>query len=76
MYGKLLVLLMLAFCLTEVMDNKIKPLAFQVGSNYIKYRNIFFTKFIGVTLECAVRHDDCAMVNLRFQLTYFTCDDT
>ncbi len=31
MYGKLLVLLMLAFCLTEVMDNQIKPLAFQVG---------------------------------------------
>ena len=29
-YGKLLVLLMVAFCLTEVMDNKIKPLAFQV----------------------------------------------
>ena len=31
MYGKLLVLLMVAFCLTEVMDNKIKPLAFQVN---------------------------------------------
>ena len=31
MYGKLLVLMMLAFCLTEVMDNNIKPLAFQVG---------------------------------------------
>ncbi len=31
MYGKLLVLLMLAFCLTEVMDNQIKPLAFQVS---------------------------------------------
>ncbi len=29
MYGKLLVLLMLAFCLTEVMDNEIRPLAFQ-----------------------------------------------
>ena len=30
MYGKVLVMLMLAFCLTEVMDNKIRPLAFQV----------------------------------------------
>jgi len=30
MYGKLLVLLMMAFCLTEVMDNAVKPLAFQV----------------------------------------------
>ena len=30
MYGKVLVLLMLAFCLTEVMDNQIRPLAFQV----------------------------------------------
>ena len=29
MYGKFLVLLMLAFCLTEVMDNSIRPLAFQ-----------------------------------------------
>ena len=29
MYGKLLVLLMLAFCLIEVMDNKIRPLYFQ-----------------------------------------------
>ncbi|XP_040570686.1 proton channel OtopLc isoform X1 [Lepeophtheirus salmonis] len=29
MYGKFLVLLMLAFCLTEVMDNKIRPLQFQ-----------------------------------------------
>lgn len=29
MYGKVLVLLMLAFCLTEVMDNQIRPLAFQ-----------------------------------------------
>ena len=29
MYGKFLVLLMLAFCLTEVMDNNIRPLAFQ-----------------------------------------------
>ena len=29
MYGKVLILLMLAFCLTEVMDNQIKPLAFQ-----------------------------------------------
>lgn len=31
MYGKVLVLLMLAFCLIEVMDNNIKPMAFQVG---------------------------------------------
>ena len=31
MYGKVLVLLMLAFCLTEVMDNQIRPLAFQVN---------------------------------------------
>ena len=30
MYGKILVLLMVAFCLTEVLDNKIRPLAFQV----------------------------------------------
>jgi hypothetical protein len=30
MYGKVLVLLMVAFCLTEVLDNKIRPLAFQV----------------------------------------------
>ena len=29
MYGKLLVLLMFAFCLIEVMDNKIPPLTFQ-----------------------------------------------
>eukprot|EP00095_Tigriopus_kingsejongensis_P005021 maker-scaffold139_size317827-snap-gene-2.23 protein:Tk05021 transcript:maker-scaffold139_size317827-snap-gene-2.23-mRNA-1 annotation:"hypothetical protein DAPPUDRAFT_301543" len=29
MYGKFLVLLMVAFCLTEVMDNPIRPLAFQ-----------------------------------------------
>eukprot|EP00094_Tigriopus_californicus_P009507 TCALIF_09167-PA protein Name:"Protein of unknown function" AED:0.45 eAED:0.45 QI:4/1/0.5/1/1/1/2/0/112 len=29
MYGKFLVLLMLAFCLIEVMDNNIRPLAFQ-----------------------------------------------
>ena len=29
LYGKLLVLLMLAFCLTEVMDNNIRPLLFQ-----------------------------------------------
>ena len=29
MYGKVLILLMLAFCLTEVMDNQIRPLAFQ-----------------------------------------------
>ena len=30
MYGKLLVLLMVAFCLIEVMDNQVKPLTFQV----------------------------------------------
>lgn len=30
MYGKLLVVLMLAFCFTEVMDNSIAPLTFQV----------------------------------------------
>ena len=29
LYGKFLVLLMLAFCLTEVMDNNIRPLLFQ-----------------------------------------------
>jgi hypothetical protein len=29
MYGKLLVLLMFAFCLIEVMDNKVPPLTFQ-----------------------------------------------
>jgi hypothetical protein len=29
MYGKFLVLLMVAFCLTEVMDNQIRPLRFQ-----------------------------------------------
>ncbi|KAB7507243.1 hypothetical protein Anas_05540, partial [Armadillidium nasatum] len=29
MYGKLVILLMLAFCLTEVLDNKIPPLTFQ-----------------------------------------------
>ncbi|XP_076046283.1 uncharacterized protein LOC143028294 [Oratosquilla oratoria] len=29
MYGKLVVLLMLAFCLTEVLDNKVAPLTFQ-----------------------------------------------
>ena len=33
MYGKVLVLLMVAFCLTEVLDNKIRPLAFQVRKN-------------------------------------------
>ena len=38
MYGKVLVLLMLAFCLTEVMDNQIRPLAFQV--NVIYARNV------------------------------------
>ena len=30
MYGKVLVLLMVAFCLTEVLDNKVRPLTFQV----------------------------------------------
>jgi hypothetical protein len=30
MYGKVLVLLMIAFCLIEVMDNKVAPLTFQV----------------------------------------------
>jgi hypothetical protein len=30
MYGKLMVVLMLAFCFTEVMDNSIAPLTFQV----------------------------------------------
>ncbi|TRY73943.1 hypothetical protein TCAL_15703, partial [Tigriopus californicus] len=34
MYGKFLVLLMLAFCLIEVMDNNIRPLAFQVGWDF------------------------------------------
>ena len=29
MYGKILVLLMFAFCLIEVMDNRIRPLYFQ-----------------------------------------------
>ena len=32
MYGKLVVLLTIAFCLTEVMDNSILPLTFQVRS--------------------------------------------
>lgn len=31
LYGKLLVLLMAAFCLVEVMDNRVRPLAFQAG---------------------------------------------
>ena len=35
MYGKLLVLLMIAFCLIEVMDNNIKPLTFQVHLDMI-----------------------------------------
>ena len=30
MYGKMLVLVMIAFCLIEVMDNNVKPLTFQV----------------------------------------------
>jgi hypothetical protein len=30
MYGKVVVLLMIAFCLIEVMDNKVAPLTFQV----------------------------------------------
>ena len=34
MYGKLVVLLMLAFCLTEVLDNGIEPLMFQVRLNH------------------------------------------
>ena len=33
MYGKLVVLLTIAFCLTEVMDNSILPLTFQVRWN-------------------------------------------
>lgn len=43
MYGKLLVLLMLAFCLTEVMDNQIKPLAFQVSTIFLE-RNLHFLR--------------------------------
>ena len=37
MYGKILVLLMVAFCLTEVLDNKIRPLAFQVKIGLFYY---------------------------------------
>ena len=35
LYGKFLVLLMLAFCLTEVMDNNIRPLLFQEWGLFI-----------------------------------------
>jgi len=30
MYGKLIVLLMFAFCLTEVLQNQVEPFTFQV----------------------------------------------
>ncbi len=42
MYGKVLVLLMIAFCLIEVMDNKVAPLTFQVykGTVVGNYRGV------------------------------------
>jgi hypothetical protein len=44
MYGKILVLLMVAFCLTEVLDNKIRPLAFQVPEGSVARRCYFKPK--------------------------------
>ena len=57
MYGKVLVMLMLAFCLTEVMDNKIRPLAFQVRKrNYFQLNNYssiyYILVFIDVSYFC------------------------
>ena len=52
MYGKVLVMLMLAFCLTEVMDNKIRPLAFQVRKrNYFQLNNYSSIYYILVFID-------------------------
>ena len=58
MYGKVLVMLMLAFCLTEVMDNKIRPLAFQVRKrNHFQLNNYssitcYILVFIDISYFC------------------------
>ena len=44
LYGQLVVLLAIAFCLTEVMDNNVKPLQIQVTLMSFTYLyNVFFT---------------------------------
>jgi len=40
MYGKLLIVLMLAFCMTEVMDNSITPLTFQVCVAIVRHLHV------------------------------------
>lgn len=53
MYGKFLVVLMLAFCFTEVMDNSIAPLTFQVNdSRWLAKKKTF------VTLETVKKFGD------------------
>ena len=68
MYGKLLVLLMLAFCLIEVMDNKIRPLYFQnFFMMYLYCGSIIAIMCIYIT----VLLDNCPSVtNSRENLTH------
>jgi len=67
MYGKMLVLLMIAFCLIEVMDNKIKPLTFQAYfMMYLYIGSIIAIMCIYIT----VLLDNCPSVsNSRENLT-------
>ena len=73
MYGKILVLLMLAFCLIEVMDNKIRPLYFQnFFMMYLYCGSIIAIMCIYIT----VLLDNCPSVtNSRENLTHNTAGD-
>ena len=73
MYGKLLVLLMFAFCLIEVMDNKIRPLYFQnFFMMYLYCGSIIAIMCIYIT----VLLDNCPGVTTsREQLTANTAGD-
>ena len=65
MYGKLIVLLALAFCLTEVMDNEVSPLHFQVRSHYKILQKISEVNFEILTLQR----------NSRFHLNSFILNE-
>ena len=73
MYGKLLVLLMFAFCLIEVMDNKIRPLYFQnFFMMYLYCGSIIAIMCIYIT----VLLDNCpGVTSSREQLTANTAGD-
>ena len=72
MYGKLLVLLMIAFCLIEVMDNNVKPFTFQVKQTFYKGDKVIFLFFCRAYFKGTLNHRLTYPFFAKY-IIHFTC---